>query len=186
MGWSAVIDTDVDNFVNLLNKMDKDIAKAVDKSIKQGASDIRKSATKRLANASPPLSGWAAYSWIEQDRQDGRNLQWGLGAEKGGQRGYRVSSSKASRMSGLYVSYGVRVEQTSAQAAIFELMGGSDMGYRGARLGGSETMRQNVRTKRGDGPYPRILYPAYYDGIGKARSFIESAVAEAERKVNRG
>lgn len=186
MGWKALIDTDADNFVNVLNKLDADIAKGVNKSIKQGAGDIRKSATKRLAADSPPLSGWAAYSWIEQDRADGRNLQWGLGAEKGGMRGYSVETGKPSRRSGVYVSYGVQVVQKSAQAAIYELMGGSDKGYRGKRLGGSTTMRANARKKRGDGPYPRILYPAYYDGITKARDLIESIVAEAERKASRG
>lgn len=186
MGWTYLIDTDADTFVNVLNKLDETIAKGVDKSIRQGASAIRKSATKRLAADSPPLSGWAAYSWIEQDRSEGRNLQWGLGAERGGMRGYSAESGKRSRRSGVYVSYGVQVVQKSAQGAIYELMGGSSKGYRGTRLGGSQTMRANVNNKRGAGPYPRILYPAYYDGITDARNMIEAIVAEAERKASRG
>ena len=186
MSFKYLIDTDADNFVNVLNRLDATISKGVNKAIRQGASEIRKSATKRAAAASPPLSGWAAYSWIEQDRAEGRNLQWGLGAEKGGMRGYTVESGRPSRNSGIYVSYGVQVVQKSAQGAIFELMGGSSKGYRGTRLGGSQTMRANVNRKRGAGPYPRILYPAYYDGISDARNMIEAIVAEAERKASRG
>lgn len=186
MSFKYLIDTDADNFVNVLNRLDETISKGVNKVIRQGASEIRRSATKRAAAASPPLSGWAAYSWIEQDRAEGRNLQWGLGAEKGGMRGYTVESGRPSRNSGIYVSYGVQVVQKSAQGAIFEKMGGSKKGYRGTRLGGSQTMRANVNRKQGAGPFPRILYPAYYDGISHARNMIEAIVAEAERKASRG
>lgn len=182
MAWRMVVDTDSYQFLKNLQQLDQDVVKGLDKQMKKAARVVRNDASKRLGQASPPLSGWALYSWVEADRDNGRNLQWDTSAAR---RGFTVGGDRR-RKSGVFISYGLTVEQRNAQGAIFELAGGSTKGYRGKRGGGSMLMRQNLRNKRGDGPYPRTLYPAYYSGMTEARRLIESVVEEAERRVNRG
>ena len=183
MAWNMTIDTDAKSFLKNLQQLDFDVAKGVDQKMKAAARVVRKSASQRVGKMSPPLSGWALGSWVEQDRADGRNLQWNTSKARSG---FAIGGARR-KMSGVFISYGVNVEQRNAQGAILELMGGSSRGYRGARLnGGSVLMRQNMRRKNGDGPYPRTLYPAYYEGMGEAREMIERIVEEAERRANRG
>lgn len=182
MAWRMVVDTNTNEFLDNLQKLDQDIAKGLDKQMKKAARVVRNAASKRLGSMSPPLSGWALYSWVEADRGNGRNLQWDTSAAR---RGYTVGGDRR-RKSGVFISYGVTVEQRNPQGAIFELAGLSTKPYRGAAEGGSKLMRQNLRNKRGSGPRPRVLYPAYYDGMEEARQLIERIVAEAERRVNDG
>lgn len=182
MAWRMIVDTQSNTFLNNLKKLDEDVAKALDTKMKQAARVVRKEASSLLGKQSPPLSNWGKYSWIEQDRDQGRDLQWQTGAAR---RGLSIGGPR-SKKSGVFISYGVSVEQRNAQGAIFELAGGSSQPYRGRRGGGSMLMRQNLRNRRGDGPYPRTLYPAYYAGMGEAREMIERVVAEAERRVNGG
>ena len=182
MAWRLTIDTDTQSFLKNLQQLDDEVVKGLDKQIKKGARVVRNAASRNLGRMSPPLSGWALYSWIEADRSDGRDLQWNTSAAR---RGYAVGGDRR-RKSGVFISYGVTVEQRNAQGAIFELAGLSDKPYRGSRRGGSMLMRANINKKRGSGPRPRVLYPAYYEGMTEARRLIQSVVEEAERRVNRG
>lgn len=182
MGWRMVVDTESHEFLKNLQQLDADVAKSLDKQMQKAARVVRSAASKRLSQMSPPLSGWALYSWIEQDRADGRNLQWNTSAAR---KGFALGGDRRKK-SGVFISYGITVEQRNAQGAIFELAGGSNKGYRGSAGGGSMLMRQNLNNRRGQGPYPRTLYPAYYEGMGQAREMIERIVREAEARVNGG
>jgi hypothetical protein len=185
MAWRMIVDTDANTFLKNLQQLDADIAKGLDKQMKDAARQVRKVASRKVAEMSPPLSGWAISPWFEQDRgaSSSRSLRWNTTKARGG---LAVGGARRKK-SGVFISYGVNVEQRNAQGAILELAGGSSDGYRGARnSGGSLLMRQNLRRKLGDGPYPRTLYPAYYEGMGDAREMIERVVAEAERRVNGG
>ena len=172
---------DIAEFINRLEKFDQDVSKELKAGIKQGASFVV-SAAKGLVPATP-LSNWGR-SWLEQDRQAGRQIAYNQAKAKQ----QVIAKAYRARARGTTVAYGYYVIQKNPAASIFELAGkenpnGTPASRCDQARPGSYTFNPNLLSKFGDGPYPRVLYPAYYAGMPKARIQIERAVKEAMLKV---
>jgi hypothetical protein len=172
MGFDFKIDNLAES-VDALEKFDSKVGKILKKEMKAGANVVAKESRSLIPKDG--LSGWGQWTFA----RDGRDLGF-IGAWV--KRGIVVQTER-SRMSGITVAFGYRVVSKTAAGAIYELAGGSTKSYGGSRLGGSETFRQNVRSKHPNGPYPRTLFPAYYAGITKARKIIEDAIRKAEPSI---
>lgn len=161
-------------FINRLEKFDPDVSKALKKEIRQASGDIVKASRSIWDSYGLPLHNWG-YGW---NTSTGRDLVFHGSAAKGGVKARQYRARKA----GVTVAYGYQVVQTNAAAAIFELAGSDNDESKDTR-GGSNTFNQNLLNKYPNAPFPRVLYPSYYAGIGPARKRIEAAVQEAARKV---
>ena len=169
---------DIADFVNRLEKFDRDVSKELKKGLRTGAGFVASAAKSKVAMAGVPLSHWA-YSWVEQDRTENvRNLLYSVSQAQGAIKpvAYRA------RKNGRTVAFGYYVKQMDPAASIFELAGSVNKVSKQSR-GGSTTFNKNLLERYGDGPYPRILYPSYYAGMPAARALIEKAVADAARRV---
>lgn len=158
-------------FINRLEKFDQDVSKILKKEMKQGSNEVAKEARSLISSIGTPLSQWAKYSWIEQDRAAGRNLQFNTSAAK---KGIAVRSYRG-RNRGQTVGFGYRVTQLDVQGAIFERAGHSNK--KGFKFG--VTMNRDHGSNR----YPRTLYRAYYAGMGRAQAIISAAIRKAEKEV---
>lgn len=160
-------------FVNRLEKFDKDVSKQLKKEMKQGANEVAKEARSLLSIVGNPMSQWAKYSWVEQDRPaaDARNLQFSMPAAK---KGIKVRSYRG-RNRGVTTAFGYRVNQMNPAAAIFETAGSVDKS--GAIF--NTTMNRD----HGGNRYPRILYRAYYVAMPKVEAKIRAAIRKAEKGV---
>jgi hypothetical protein len=169
------------DFVNRLEKFDKDVSKELKAGMRKGVGYVVKEAQRRVPPT--PLRNWAV-SWIEQDRANGRYLMYDQAAAR---RGIKAAAFRA-RKRGSTVGFGYQAVQKDPAASIFELAGsrnpgGGPQSFKAAARGGSPTFNRNVLNKFGSGPYPRVLYPAYYAGISSARDEIDKALQEARRRV---
>jgi hypothetical protein len=158
-------------FVNRLEKFDKDVSKQLKKEMKQGANEVAKEARSLIGAVGNPMSQWAKYSLIEQDRANGRNLQFNLPAAK---KGVKVKSYRG-RNRGVTTAFGYRVTQSDVAAAIFERAGAEDKS--GAIF--NTTMNRD----HGGNRYPRIFYRAYYVAMPKVEAKIRAAIRKAEKGV---
>jgi hypothetical protein len=169
MAWTMNVATPgIGAFINRLEKFDGDVSKELKQKMRKAAGLIAKSARARQK---VPLSHWARYSWIEQDRSNGRNLQYNIAAAR---QGIRVNANRY-RASGVTVAFGMTVVQRNPAGAIFELAGSENRsGHR---------FNRTLNRMLNDGPYPRSLFPAYYDEMPTTVKQIQTAIREAERKV---
>jgi hypothetical protein len=169
MAWTMNVATPgIGAFINRLEKFDKDVSKELKKDMRKAAGLIAKSARARQE---VPMSHWARYRWIEQDRSNGRNLQYNLAAAR---QGIRVNANRY-RASGVTVAFGLTVVQKNPAGAIFELAGSENKsGHR---------FNRKINELTTSGPYPRTLFPAYYDVMPTAVKQIQAAIRNAERKV---
>lgn len=168
---------DLAEFINRLEKFDKDVSKALKADLRAGAGEVAGEARKRLASVGLPLHNWA-YGWREQDREAGRNLIYSTSRANS----QIMPVAYRARKGGATVAFGMYVVQKDPAASIFERAGSVSTVSKGTR-GGSDTFNQNILNKFGGGPYPRILYPSYYAGMADARKRIEEAVKQAAWEV---
>jgi hypothetical protein len=161
--------------VDALEKFDSEVGKILKKEMRAGANEVAKAARKRIPNSG--LSNWGMWTSEENGRDLGFIGSW---VKRG-----IVVETKRSRNRGSTVALGYRVVTKSVAGAIYELAGGSTKGYRGRRLGGSQKFRQNIRDKNNNGPYPRTLFPAYYEAMPKAIEKIEAAIRKAEPAIGK-
>ncbi|CAB5217025.1 Bacteriophage HK97-gp10, putative tail-component [uncultured Caudovirales phage] len=168
---------DLAEFINRLEKFDKDVSKTLKADLRAGAGEVAGEARKRIAAVGVPLSNWA-YGWKEQDREDGRDLIYSIARANA----QITPIAYRARKAGATVAFGMYVVQKNPAASIFELAGSKNAVSKGTR-GGSSSFNENVLNKYGGGPYPRILYPSYYAGMKAAQAKIEEAVREAAWKV---
>jgi hypothetical protein len=164
--------SDIAQFINRLEKFDQDVSKELKKAMKQGSEKVVAEA-KKLLPGDAPLSGWGV-GWIERDREAGRDLQYRPAKAR--------SSIKAAafraRRSGVTVAFGYQAVQKDPAASIFETAGARyPLGVR------SGTFNPSILRRFGSGPYPRIMYPAYYAGIREARDEIDAALQQARKRV---
>jgi hypothetical protein len=171
--------SDIAQFINRLEKFDKEVSKELKANMRKGAGYVVKEAQARIP--STPLSNWG-LSWGEQDRQNGRQLVYNQAQAK---RQVKVAAFRARRR-GSTIGFGYQAVQKDPAASIFELAGSKNPnGTERSRASGrgSYTFNQNILRAFGSGPYPRIMYPAYYAGITKSRAEIERALEVARRRV---
>lgn len=173
--------SDIAQFVNRLEKFDKDVSKELKAGMRKGVGYVVKEAQRRVPPT--PLRNWAV-SWIEQDRSDARYLMYDQGAAR---RQIKAAAFRA-RKRGSTVGFGYQAIQKDPAASIFELAGsrnpgGSPNAFKPTARGGSRTFNRNILRKFNNGPYPRVLYPAYYAGIKDAREEIDKALQQARRRV---
>lgn len=175
-GLQIEASSDVARFINRLEKFDKEVSKELKAGMRKGVGYVVKEARRRVPPT--PISNWAV-SWIEQDRVAGRYLMYDQGAAR--------SSIKAAafraRRRGSTVGFGYQAIQKDPAASIFELAGSKNPARSKATRAGSWTFNPNILNRFQDGPYPRVLYPAYYAGIGDAREEIDKALQQARRRV---
>ena len=180
-GIKIDMESDIADFINRLEKFDKETSKELKKGMKEGVNYVVKEGRRRVPRL--PLSNWAV-SWIEQDREIGRYLMYDQGAAK---RGIKPAAFRARRR-GRVVGFGYQAVQKDPAASIYELAGSQNPGggpqaFKPTARGGSYTFNRNIMRKFGNGPYPRVLYPAYYAGISDAREQIEKALQHARKRV---
>jgi hypothetical protein len=161
-------------FINRLEKFNKDISKELKKEMRAGADMVRKDAVGRVpAN---PVSNWGPWT------QNGRDLGYDVNTVR---RSYKTVTNRYRRL-GVTAAFGYSAVTENPAAAIFEQIGaGSPKGNTQWRS--SEQFRRTVVNRHGRRPNvkggKRILVPAYYAVIGKVNERITKAVREAERKV---
>lgn len=172
MPVSVEMSTDVAQFINRLEKFDKEVSKELKKGMRRGATYVIKAAKTELGRVpDPPLSNWA-YSWVEQDRTENvRNLAYSGSRAKAG---LKVATFRARRR-GATVAFGYQAVQKDPAASIFELAG--------TRNPGANAFNRNINRRYARRRIPRVLYPAYYIGLPKARKEIDKALTEARRRV---
>lgn len=163
------MNVDVENlapFINRLEKFDKDVSKELKAGIKSGANVIVDSARRRIMGN--PISNWGRWidAGVMPKSTDGRDLSFNPTKVRSGIKAVPTRRRKA----GVVVAYGIDVMSTNPAGSIYELVG-------------SRGRTPRFTDRFGGGPYPRTLYPAYYEGIGEAMRIIESAVDDAARKV---
>jgi hypothetical protein len=173
------IDTDIAAFINRLEKFDKEVSKELKKNMRAGAKHVVDAARQELSRVpDPPLSNWA-YSWVEQDRTENvRNLVYSAAKAKSG---LKVATFRARRR-GRTVGFGYQAVQKDPAASIFELAGTRNAISTATRAG-SYTFNANINRRYKRWRIPRLLYPAYYVGMPKAREEMQRALTEARRRV---
>jgi hypothetical protein len=174
------MESDIAAFINRLEKYDKATSKELKKGMREGVKYVVNAAKKRIdgITPTPPLSNWG-YSWVEQDRTENvRNLVFQKSKAKSG---VKPAAFRARRR-GSTVGFGYQAVQKNPAASIFELAGSQNAVSKQSRAG-SRTFNRNLLRRFGNGPYPRIMYPSYYDGIKEARAEIEQALQQARRAV---
>lgn len=182
MAASLKIDmsSDIAAFINRLEKFDQATSKELKKGMREGTKYVVNAAKRRIDGISPtpPLSNWG-YSWVEQDRTENvRNLVFQKSKAK---KGVKAAAFR-SRSRGNTVGFGYQAIQKDPAASIFETAGAVSKMSKPTRAG-SWTFNRNILSRFGNGPYPRIMYPSYYDGIKQARAEIERALQQARKAV---
>jgi hypothetical protein len=179
MAFQIDLYDDLAEFINRLEKFDKNVSKTLKADLRAGAGEVASEAKKRISSVGIPLSNWA-YRWIEQDRSadTARNLVYSVSKANSQIRPVQYRARKA----GVTVAFGLYVIQKNPAASIFELAGSKNAVSKNTR-GGSKTFNKNLLSKFGNGPYPRILYPSYYAGMQKAQARIIEAVKQAASEV---
>ena len=159
-------------FVNRLEKFDKDVSKTLKKEMRQGANQVAKEARSLIgAIGGNPLSGWGPWTSRTRGKQTERDLSFNVPAVK---KGIKVQAYRG-RFRGATVAFGYRVNQMNPGGAIYELAGSQN------RSG--DLFNSTLNNKRGSNRYPRIMYRAYYAGMGRAEAMIRDAIRKAEKKV---
>lgn len=184
-GIKIDMESDIADFINRLEKFDKDTSKGLKAAMKHGTTYVVKAAKARIDRIpNPPMSNWA-YSWVEQDRSTSvRNLVWNSARAKSQ---VKPAAFRARRR-GKTIAYGYQAVQKNPAASIYELAGSQNPGggpqaFKASARPGSYTFNRNLMGRVGAGPYPRILYPSYYDGIEEAREYIEDELQRARKRV---
>jgi hypothetical protein len=155
------VETDgIAQFINRLEKFDKDISKTLKKELRAAAMLTAKNARGRISGT--PLSGWGPW------KSSGRDLSFAVTSVRSG---FTVATNRYRRR-GVTVGFGYDVVQKSAAGSIFETVGKS-----------TGTPFVDAITARFSGARPRTLLPAYYSTIEEAQTRIGDAVARAEREV---
>jgi hypothetical protein len=159
-------------FINRLEKFDKDVSKELKQEMRKASGRVANESRSLISAMGDPLSNWAGYSWVEQDRADGRNLQFNMSAVK---RGYKVKTNRH-RKSGITTAFGQSVVQETAAGAILELAGSDNS---------KATFNKNIINARKSpiGKIPRILGKAYYRVMPIVVVELRSAIRRAEMKV---
>lgn len=161
-------------FINRLEKFDKDVSKVLKKDMRRAADEVRKAAVKRVPNN--PVSGWGRW------RQNGRDLDYDVSRVK---KSYKTVTNRYRRL-GVTAAFGYSTVTENAAAAIFEQIG-ADTPQGNTSWFSSAQFRRTVVNRHGQRPRvkggKRILFPAYYEAMPKARREIERAIRAAERKV---
>lgn len=182
--WSVSIEVDgLSERLAQLREFDRVAYDRAVQELEQGAQGVADWA----ANNTPDngLSNWGAWSSASQVRRTGsgtvvvqrgggiggRDLAFNATSVKAG---YRPKVGRKFRK-GQLLSTRVVVEQASPAGAIYELAGSTTVDW--GAIGGSKTFKANLNDKRGSGPWPRILNPAYYAAGGEAADRIEAVVA---------
>jgi hypothetical protein len=172
MPWLMKIATpEIGAFINRLEKFDKDVSKELKQEMRKASGRVANESRSLISAMGDPLSNWAGYSWVEQDRADGRNLQFNMSAVK---RGYKVKTNRH-RKSGITTAFGQSVVQETAAGAILELAGSRSKGQ----------FNRNIISARNSpiGKIPRILGKAYYRVMPIVVVELRSAIRRAEMKV---
>jgi hypothetical protein len=173
MPWLMNIDTpQIGAFINRLEKFDKDVSKELKQEMRKASGRVANESRSLISAMGDPLSNWAGYSWIEQDRTSGRNLQFNMSTVK---KGYKVKSHRH-RKSGITTAFGQSVVQTSAAGAILELAGSVNK---------TQQFNKNIINARKSpmGKIPRILGKAYYRVMPIVVVELQAAIRRAEKKV---
>jgi hypothetical protein len=159
---------DVDGVAPLINQVErfnKDVAKVLKTEMRAGANEVAKAARELVPDSG--LRNWGAWTYSK----DGRDLGF-IGSWV--KRGITVSTQR-NRMSGITVGFGYDVVTRTPAGSIYELAGSKS----------DEPMSRAMRKKRGSGPYPRTLFPAYYQAMPDAKAKIQAAITKAEGEVGR-
>ena len=159
-------------FINRLEKFDKDVSKELKQEMRKASGRVANESRSLISAMGDPLSNWAGYSWVEQDRaKNQRNLQFNMSKVK---KGYKVKTNRH-RKSGITTAFGQSVVQETAAGAILELAGSRSMGQ----------FNQNLISARKSpiGKIPRILGKAYYRVMPIVVVELQAAIRRAEKKV---
>lgn len=173
MPWLMNIATpEIGAFINRLEKFDKDVSKELKQEMRKASGRVANESRSLISAMGDPLSNWARYSWVEQDRaKNQRNLQFNMSKVK---KGYKVKTNRH-RKSGITTAFGQSVVQETAAGAILELAGSASMGQ----------FNQNLISARKSpiGKIPRILGKAYYRVMPIVVVELQAAIRRAEKKV---
>lgn len=153
-------------FVNRLEKFDKDISKELKKEMRRGAAEVQQAAKSTITGF--PLSNWGNWN------SNGRDLGYDPSKVRAG---FRVKANRH-RRGGATTAFGYDVIQSNAGGNIFEVVGDKS---RTTGPGGVQFV-DAINAKFGQ-RRPRTLFQAYYKGINAARERMNAAVESAMRKV---
>lgn len=137
-----------------LDEVDKKAADLIRKQITKAGGDVRKAAQAEVSRMGKPVSGWGA--WIESGR--GRDLSFDPS-----QVARKISLQRSNyKKKGVARGIGWDVYNKSPGGAIFEVVGDFS---RVTDDAGRHLV--SAINRRYPGKKPRILLPAYYDGVPK-------------------
>lgn len=155
-------------FINRLEKFDKDVSKTLKGEMRSAASMVSKAASGLTPGSA--LSNWGSFTADGSRGGQGRSGNDVSFSSSAVRRGFRVATNRY-RKRGVTVAFGYDVKQSNPGGSVFETVGKT-----------SGTFMDNIVAKF-TGTRPRTLLPAYYAGIGPAQAKIEDAIRRAEREV---
>lgn len=174
------------DLANRLRRFDKDAYKILRDELNNAADAIAAEAKRNVPEDG--LSGWGAWFAGRSKATSGTrgSLTLVAAAKAGRDLSFIPSRVKAgfkpriaSRTNrGNVNTFKVQVVQMDPAGAIFEMAG--------RRNKSRNSFNENLLSKRGDGPWPRILAPALYKKGGEAGNAIEAAFQAAMDRVNNG
>ena len=176
-----IIDTrGIDGANVALGQLNKKAAAIITKGIRAEASNVATIAKEKVP--ADPLSKWALYSWVEQDRTtDQRNLQWNQ-AEVKASVGVSVRNKAMRKYKGITLNQrtDARVFSKSAPGMIYQTAGNGESKHPFVR---------NIRNYNGK-VNDRFLYGArnsatFAQSQANINALLASASAQVQRMLNK-
>lgn len=171
----------VPELINRISKFDKEVAKILNREVKEGA-DVVGAYARELVPSGNALRNWGPWNFktgktgsigVVSMSQGSRDLGFDGSAVARGIKPQAVKSNKR----GVVVGFKARVVMSTAAGSIWSLAG--------SRNKSKSTMGPNLNRAFSDPRWPRALTPALHAKGPQARKEIEDAIDRAIAAVNR-
>lgn len=171
----------VPELINRISKFDKEVAKILNREVKEGA-DVVGAYARELVPSGNALRNWGPWNFktgktgsigVVSMSQGSRDLSFDGSAVARGIKPQAVKSNKR----GVVVGFKARVVMSTAAGSIWSLAG--------SRNKSKSTMGPNLNRAFSDPRWPRALTPALHAKGPHARKEIEDAIDRAIAAVNR-
>ncbi len=171
-----------ERIIQRIYAFDKEVWKVLQKEIREASDEIRKEA--QSSTPSVGLGNWGPWSVATGRSGSAGSVTFSRGSRDisffGSQVQRSIKSQARSRAgrAGADRSIAGRVVINDAAGAIFALAGSKNRsGHR---------FNDNLNTKHGAGPWPRLIGPAWTSNVDRVRDLIDAAIDKAAREVTRG
>jgi len=176
------VDVDVENvgpLINRLVKFDKDVYRILQKEIKEGAEVVAADARPRVP--ADALSGWGIWNLTTGGRGSVGAVSITTGTRDLSYEGFRARSS-VKPSSRITRRRGLGTTGIEGRVVLGD-PGGSIWALAGSRDTTGSAFNRNIRTRFGNGPWPRALAPALQAKAPQAIAKIDAAIQRAADAV---